>query len=389
MVYPTERTLDEPADLLAPHPEADTVVVVRSAYDLDGPGLRAADRERPDAVRSLSWADLAATLGAPVPWWPTVLRRADHLTGWRPGDDPRPVTVRTDPPWEALYALAATEPAGSPVRHACYTIGHRIRAEAAEAATRQTLQLRTWIARRVTPFPMVFPAVPDPTDPGLDEVATDDIVGAGLAELCARTDEVALECLEHVSAWSGSEDLPYGGTFRLTRRNPTRAAAEWINRLSEVPATALHLLEEADHEIVGTFVDPVTGGPVVAVKGRHTSRDDREISYIGRAPKRLPAGSVLKEIILDTPIWVRTADRTVHPVPAMDAPGLNWGYSGSGPHTLAECVGRLLDDGAAPAVTYEDDGRAAEPGLTALFSREHPSGTRFTRRQLEQARRTP
>ncbi|MFF8279708.1 hypothetical protein ACF05T_26975 [Streptomyces lateritius] len=386
VVYPMESMFGETVALFDVHTAADTIVVVEYAYALDGPELDAVDRARPGLAYSPSWAELAAHLGAPIPWWPYALRRPDHLTGWRPGDEPRPVEVVTYPSWEALYALAEREPAGSAVRRACFTIGHRIRAGASEEALKRMDHLRSWAAKPDTPLPLVFPAVPDTTDQGLAEVATDDIVGAGLAELCARTDEAAVECLEQVSAWSGAEDLPYGGTFNLTRKDITRAAAEWIDRLREVPPTALHQLEGADYDTVGTFVDPVTGSPVVAVKGKFSFRDTREITYIGRAPKRLPAGSVLKEVVLDDPVWVRTADGTVYPAPAMDAPGLAWGYSGSGPLTLAECVGRLLDDGGAHAVTYGDDGRGEEPGLVALFKEKHRRGTRITRRELERAR---
>ncbi|MFD4867877.1 hypothetical protein [Streptomyces sp. NPDC058412] len=384
VVYPLHGGLDAESELLDVHDDADTFVVVEYAYDLDGPGLRAVDRDRPELVYAPSWAQLAARLGTPVPWWPDSLRREEHLTGWRPGDEPRPVEVITRPSWEPLYALADQEPEGSPLRHACFTIGHRIRAEAAESAATEMEHLRAW--KRSATASMVFPAVPDPADPGLAQVATEDVVGAGLAELCARTDDLAVECLEQVSGWSGAEDLPYGGTFHVMRTEVTRAAAEWINRLRAVPPTALHRVWEEDHDTVGTFVDPATGSPVVAVKGKFRFRAAREITYIGRAPKRLPAGSVLKEVVLDEPIWVRTGDGMLYPAPVMDAPGLSWGYGGSGPTTLAEYVGRLLDDGGSHAVTYEDDGSKDEPGLRAFFRIGHERGTRISRRQLIRAR---
>ncbi|MCB5163755.1 hypothetical protein LG634_02705 [Streptomyces bambusae] len=385
VVYPLEPMFAEAAELLDVHTAAGTIVVVKHAYALDGPELGAVDRARPDLAYSPSWAELSAHLGAPAPWWPSALRRPAHLTAWRPGDEPRPVEVVTHPSWEALYAFAEREPAGSAVRRACFTIGHRIRAGTSESASKRMENLRDWAEKPGEPFPMVFPAVPDTDDPGLAEVAADDVVAAGLAALCARTDDAAVECLEDVSLWSG-EDLPYGGTFNLMRTDVTRAAAEWINRLRQVHATALHRVEGADYDTVGTFVDPVTGSPVVAVKGKFLHRDTHEITYIGRAPKRLPAGSVLKEVVLDDPVWIRTTDGTVYPAPAMDAPGLAWGYRGSGPLTLAECIGRLLDDGAAHAVTYDDDGRSEESGLSALFVKDLPRGTRISRRELERAR---
>lgn len=82
---------------------------------------------------------------------------------------------------------------------------------------------------------------------------------------------------------------------------------------------------------------------------------------------------------------MRTGDGVLYPAPAMDAPGLSWGYNGSGPTWLAECVGRLLDDGGAHAVTYDDDSKD-EPGLGELFRIKHKQGTRISRRELVRAR---
>ncbi|MFF5765777.1 hypothetical protein ACFY8F_24935 [Streptomyces tanashiensis] len=368
--------------LLDVHTDTAGVVVVEHRYGLDGPELQAVDRERPELVYHPSWSELASHVGGPVPWWPSALRRRANLTGWTPGDAPVPVDMATYPSWEPLYELARQEPEGSPVRRACFTIGHRIRTSAAEHASWEMENLRTWSTGPGDS--MEYPAVPAVADLGPGELATDAVVGAGLAELCGRTDDLAVECLEHVSAWS-SEDLPYGGTFQVTRTDVTRVAAEWINRLRAVPPTALHRVWEESYDTVGTFVDPVTGSPVVAVKGKFAFRSVREITYIGLAPKRLPEGTVLKEVILDDPIWVRTDDGVLYPAPVMDAPGLSWGYDGSGPHTLAQCVGRLLDDGGAHAVTYGDV-RKDEPGLGECFRIKHKRGTRLTRRDLVRAR---
>ncbi|MFI5770930.1 hypothetical protein ACIA74_20685 [Streptomyces sp. NPDC051658] len=382
VVFPCEGMPDG-RSLLDLHTDTASLVVVGHVYGFDGPELEAVDRKRPELVYHPSWAELAAHLGGPAPWWPSALRREAHLTAWQPGDAPVPVEVVTFPSWEPLHALARQEPEGSPVRRACFTIGHRIRSGAAENALWEMENLQSWSGG--PEVSMVYPAVPDTADPGPGELATDDVVGAGLAELCGRTDDLAVECLEQVSGWSGAEDLPYGGTFDVTRTDLTRAAAEWINRLRAVPPTALHRVWEEAYHTVGTFVDPVTGSPVVAVKGKFLFRGCHEITYIGRAPKRLPAGSVLKEVVLDDPVWVRTDDGVLYPAPAMDAPGLSWGYGGSGPRTLAQCVGRLLDDGGAHAVTYGDD-RKEEPGLGAYFRIKHKRGTHLSRRDLLRAR---
>ncbi|HZF92307.1 hypothetical protein [Streptomyces sp.] len=388
VVYPAEWS-DTPSSLLGLHEEAATVVVVRHDHDFYGPALRAADRARPDTEYEPRWSDIAAHIGTQVPWWPSALRRPSHLTAWRPGDPPAPVQVVTWPSWEPLYALARTEPEGSPVRGALFTIGHEMRTGAIASTRHEVEDIlerrgRSHRAASADRAAMVLPAVPDTDDPGGAETVPSDVVAVGLAELCGRTDDLAVECLEQVSMWSG-ENLPFGGTFSVTRTSVTREAAEWINRLRRVRPTAIHrLLAESGEQVVGTFVDPVTGTPVVAFKGRFRFRGGREISYLGRAPRRLPAGSVLKEVVLDEPVWVRTSKGVLYPAPCMDAPGLSWGYSGSGPGTLAQCVGRLLDDGAAHAVTYAT--RAEEPALRVLFQRKHKTGTRISRRELERVR---
>jgi hypothetical protein len=48
-------------------------------------------------------------------------------------------------------------------------------------------------------------------------------------------------------------------------------------------------------------------------------------------------------------------------------------------------VGRLLEDGAAPAVTWGMT-REREPGLEAFFAIDHKAGTRISRRELERLR---
>ncbi|MFB7212757.1 hypothetical protein [Streptomyces sp. NPDC056255] len=72
----------------------------------------------------------------------------------------------------------------------------------------------------------------------------------------------------------------------------------------------------------------------------------------------------------------------------MDAPGLSWGYTGSGPGALATLIGRLLDDGAAHALTYGDKGDVlnGEPKLEEFLQLKHQTGTRLNRRLLENVR---
>ncbi|MBB4890435.1 hypothetical protein [Streptomyces netropsis] len=397
IVYPRHHTVP-PQELLEHHPEVTTVVVVQHDWNLYGlPNLEAADRAHPTLVYEPRWSELAAHIGSPIPWWPSELRRDSHLTAWKPAHTPEPVQVLTWPEWEPLYDMAFREAKGTPLRLACLSAGREIRSRAvkhtlweigkmnelkeakedSDYAKRKEAE-RAW---------MVIPAFPDLKDPAETETADPETVREGLAQLCQRTDDLAVECLEQISMWSG-KDLPFGGSFSVTTTEATPAGAEWIKRLKATEPTAIHRVWDSEHDqITGTFTDPVTNSPVVTKKGYYTSRPTDEVSFHSYAPRQLPEGSRIAEVILDGPIWVRTHDGTLYPAPSMDAPGLSWGYVGSGPGTLAVLIGRLLDNGAAHAVTYEDDDSFnAEPKIEALLQIKHKRGTRLSRRLLEDVR---
>lgn len=95
---------------------------------------------------------------------------------------------------------------------------------------------------------------------------------------------------------------------------------------------------------------------------------------------------MVSEVILDSPVWVHTQDGTVYPAPAEDGRGHSWGYSGTGPRTLATLIGRLLDDGASPAVTYSTD-NDTEPHLLRFLTDKYRPGTVLSRSLLQQIRR--
>jgi Helix-turn-helix domain len=81
-------------------------------------------------------------------------------------------------------------------------------------------------------------------------------------------------------------------------------------------------------------------------------------------PQRLPATSPLAEVILDKPIWIRTADGNLYPAPMDPSYGLNWGYGGGGPGALALLIHRLLDDVTAQAAEHPGDAPAGLDQLT-------------------------
>ncbi|MGH3945416.1 MAG: hypothetical protein ACRDSI_10280 [Pseudonocardiaceae bacterium] len=100
-------------------------------------------------------------------------------------------------------------------------------------------------------------------------------------------------------------------------------------------------------------------------------------------PQQLPTFGPMAEITFDRPIWVRTEDGRLYPAPKDSYWGLNWGYPGSGPGSLALLIYRLLDDINARGA---DHATGASAGLEELTQIDWPPGTVFTRAQLEAAR---
>ncbi|MGH3480390.1 MAG: hypothetical protein ACRDQD_26590, partial [Nocardioidaceae bacterium] len=88
----------------------------------------------------------------------------------------------------------------------------------------------------------------------------------------------------------------------------------------------------------------------------------------------------MAEITFDRPIWVRTEDGRLYPAPKDSYWGLNWGYPGSGPGSLALLIYRLLDDINARGA---DHATGASAGLEELTQIDWRPGTVFTRAQLE------
>jgi hypothetical protein len=121
------------------------------------------------------------------------------------------------------------------------------------------------------------------------------------------------------------------------------------------------------------MVDPLTDAPVSVL-------DDEAVTAV---PQRLPATSELSAVILEKPIWIRTADGNLYPAPRDATYGLNWGYAGGGPGALAVLIHRLLDDITAQAAEAPS---GAPAGLDDLTERKWPHGTVLTREQLEAAR---
>jgi hypothetical protein len=166
------------------------------------------------------------------------------------------------------------------------------------------------------------------------------------------------------------DDFPFSNPEEIDPT--TEYGAEWSARLEPIERTAAFELIDSDQ--CDTLTDPETGAPVIL------KADGLLLAAI---PQRLPATSPLAEVILDSPIWILTKDGGLYPAPKHSYFGLSWGYSGSGPGSLALLIHRLLNDVTARGADNID---GAPEGLEELTESTWPRGTVLTRAQLEAAR---
>jgi len=170
--------------------------------------------------------------------------------------------------------------------------------------------------------------------------------------------------------WDGGDAFPFSNPEEIDPT--TEYGAEWAARLEPIERTAAFELIDSDQ--CETLTDPETGAPAIR------KADGLLLAAI---PQRLPATSPLAEVILDSPIWVRTEDGRLYPAPKHSYFGLSWGYGGSGPGSLALLINRLLDDITARGA---DNNHGAPEGLEELTENQWPRGTVLTRAQMEAAR---
>lgn len=223
IVYPRDRllTCELMLDRIA---SAATVVVVSGAGDLlTAPRLLAVDRESPSFVYEPKWSDVSAHIGSAVPWWPQGLLRKEHLVNWSPQDQPVAVAVVGWPDWELFYSVALSEERGSAMRIACRSIGHQIRAEATQRAASEIADMNrapensAYTAEKLSERAcMTIPAFPDPTDPGKTEAVEDvETIRDSVAELCRRSDELAIECLRQIMQLNAGRYTPFGASIEV------------------------------------------------------------------------------------------------------------------------------------------------------------------------------
>ena len=214
----------------------------------------------------------------------------------------------------------------------------------------------------------VVAATPMPVPAADRDDLDESLRRAGWLDILARTDHLAVQCVEEALKWDGGNPFPYSQSEAIDAGD-SQQAAEWAQRLIPSPRIAAFRILDPDFSAVETLADPATDAPVVRREGGGLS---------AAVPQRLPATSPLTEVILDDPIWVRVADGTLYLAPKHSYYGLSWGYSRSGPGSLALLIDRLLTNvNSAPA----DSVNGAAEGLEQLTQTAWPRGTVLTRTQ--------
>jgi hypothetical protein len=366
-------------DLAQWAPKAAAYVRVDTNWGLRGPGLSAwpASNVR-DGKASISWGHLARVLGRPAPFWSQRLRVPELIQAWRPGDPPvrHPGQIGLDV--QPLMRMALLYP----VDH----VAHRALVNTAqvivnrEGAYRDTDLKILAKYRAERPFHQVgedqleVAAIPADVDAGALPSETDPAIArVGWREIAHRTDRLAEQCMDVLARWDGGKNLPWAYTITIPH---TPSGREFLNRLEPAQErTAIYAILDPDRR-GRPMIDPLTDIPVIL-----PADDSDEIRAL--APQRLPATTPLAEVILENVIWVRTADGTLYPAPNDSYAGLSYGYSGSGPSTLAALIDALLIDITAKGADIADD---APDGLIDLMEQDWPQGTVLSREQLEAAR---
>jgi hypothetical protein len=348
------------------------VAVVSGGLSLrHGPELRAvlpALLER-DPYQA-TWANLSAVLNLPLPYWSPTLRDRRLLAAWTPTAEPTTAMPVPTLDTAALLAMASTYPDGHAASRVLVNLARLAHSQAADAAE-QDLELigKTAVAAeqlRVAARPL---HTPDADLRDVDATAR----RAGWLDLLARTDDLARRCVAEADRWDAGADLPFSNPQQVDPEESSWALS-WSKRLRPTERTAAFEIIAPDGP-GEALIDPATDAPA----WKHPDG-----LLTAAMPQRLPATSRLAELILADPIWVRTADGTLYPAPRDAYYGISWGYSGSGPGSLALLVDALLDDINAKAPA---DINGAPEGLEELLTRKLPQGTVLTRAQLEAARR--
>lgn len=370
---PTGRraTHQQWAEQLAPRGEGAVVVVSGSFSSHLGPDLKGLLPGLPDRTYAPTWMKLSEVLGQALPWWPLSMRDRRLLLDWTPAAATVTAMAVPDLETSALLTMASTYPESHVTARMLVNLARLAHAQAATSAEQMVKMANDADLAdgllRIAARPMPVP------DADLDDIDATQR-RAGWLDLLNRTDDLARCCVREVNNWDAGADLPYSNPQHI-EQSESIWAHRWAQRLIPTERTAAFELLATPGESGEALVDPDTDAPV----WKGSSGD-----FTAAMPQRLPATAPLTELVLDGPVWIRTADKKIYPAPRDSYFGISWGYQGSGPGALARLVDTLLDDINAQAPADID---GAPEGLEALLSRELPARTVLTRAQLEAARR--
>jgi predicted DNA-binding transcriptional regulator AlpA len=358
-----------PRQLLGLAHQADAVVSVRPHWNSRGPELEAADRDASSRPYEPRWTDLQRILGMAGPWWPSALRRLEEMVRWVPGAEPRNATAVPDVDIGPLLRLATDAPDGSPVNVVLLHLARSIQARATESAENSIEDLADIQDRDA----IALAAVPATTRPEEDE-PEENVRRQAWLEVLNRSDDLAEQCIEAAMQWNGGRDFPFSGFREI---EPTgKIAAEWSSTLRPAKRTAAFAVFD-ERDVAQGLIDPATDLPVAR---------DQEGIYRATTPHRLPAGTDLDQLLLEGEnVWVRTVDGTLYLAPEQPGSGVAYGYTGSGPITLAGLIDRLLDDINAPPPRPWGNSEPP-PGLLAGSTGKWQDGDVITRGELLAAR---
>lgn len=367
-----------PHRVAAQLPYADALVRVQADFGIFGPGLSTAQPGNLTEWNDfgVEWTDLARALGQPAPYWPYMLRVPTLIAAWKPGAPAATYPTIPEVDTTPLLRLAAILPRDSPAHEVLLHLA-RVTQRRSTTSALGDLEILAQCEQRAVDFGRnkgdvtVIAARPLPVPEVDGEAVSEQRRRGGWLEILARTDRLAAECVHMADRWDGGRDFPFSNPEQI---NPTTEyGAEWAARLKPIGRNAAFAIIDRE-ECRETLTDPETGALVVR------KPDGLLLATI---PQQLPTFGPLAQVIFDRPIWVRTEDGRLYPAPKHSYWGLNWGYPGSGPGSLALLIYRLLDNITARGA---DTATGAPAGLEELTQIDWPRGTVFTRAQLEAAR---
>lgn len=354
----------------------DVLVTVDPDFGLDGPALRAINRAHPEKQSDLAWSDLARVLGQPMPYWPYTLRDPDLIESWTPDSVTVEAPARPELNTAPLLQMAGMFEPSHPTHR---TLLNLVRV-AQERGTRDARDdLRILAETTETAPELRVPTVVVAAEPlviGNLDADGDDVDATtrriGWLELLGRSDTLSWQCVQEIAAWDGGSNFPFSGLEDVDQ--DTAHGREWASRLEPLDKRSAAFAVLGSETTGDLLVDPITEAPAVR-------RADGTIRTV--TAQRLPTSSRLSEVVIARPIWIRTDDGTLYLAPREASSGLSWGYSGSGPVTLAQLIDRLLDDITTDPSTLRHD---PPEGLKLLTAMKWPTGTVLNRDVLEAAR---